>query len=317
MRELLSRPALLIALIAICALGAALLFIAAQTVWTEVRSLTPTRAPVDANEPALALFDVREVTFTSSDGVRLRGWHIPSRNGAALGLVHGYGANRKQLAPEAAILARHGYGVLLFDSRAHGESGGDRTTFGDLEQRDVRAAVDFLVQQAAADGSAREGGVARVGLLGFSAGASAVVLEAASDVRVAAVALAAATTSLRDFARDEAGLLAFVRAPIAVATLRALGIDVDAVEPIAAVAKLAPRALLLIQGEKDSVVPVARARALFAAAAQPKALVVLAAAGHGGYASGDPLAYAETLLSFFDRHLHTQALNRATPAATE
>ena len=43
---------------------------------------------------------------------------------------------------QAAMLHRHGYGLLLFDFRAHGESEGERITFGHLESLDARAAVE-------------------------------------------------------------------------------------------------------------------------------------------------------------------------------
>jgi hypothetical protein len=50
--------------------------------------------------------------------------------------VHGLSTNRTQLLPEAALLRRHGHGVLLLDSRASGESGGTLVTWGDAEQLD-------------------------------------------------------------------------------------------------------------------------------------------------------------------------------------
>ena len=62
----------------------------------------------------------------SSDGGHLRGWYVPSRNGAAVVLLHDHGANRLALAPHAAMLTRAGYGVLLLDLRAHGRSDGRR-----------------------------------------------------------------------------------------------------------------------------------------------------------------------------------------------
>ena len=45
----------------------------------------------------------------------LSGWYVPSRNGAVVILLHGYGNNRAQMWPRAEPLARAGYGVLLYD----------------------------------------------------------------------------------------------------------------------------------------------------------------------------------------------------------
>jgi len=39
------------------------------------------------------------VTFRSTDGLRLAGWYVPSRNGAAIVVVHGGGGNRAGAAP--------------------------------------------------------------------------------------------------------------------------------------------------------------------------------------------------------------------------
>lgn len=276
-----------------CALLAVLTAIVAQTVWIELRSLRPARAAVALADPRFAGLAVHPVSLQTEDGVTLRGWFIPSGNGAAVALFHGYAGNRQQLAREGAALARAGYGVLLLDARAHGESGGERSTFGDTERYDVRAAVDFLVARSA-----------RIGLLGFSAGASAVALVAAEDPRVNAVVLEAPTTSIREFARDESGRLAFLRAPVIVATLRWAGIDVDAVAPVNVVGKIAPRPLLVVHGSDDRIIPVTRGRAVYDAAAEPKRLLLVEGGGHGGYESVDP-TYLDTLLTFLDGQLRT------------
>ena len=82
-----------------------------------------------------------DVRFRTSDGLRLHGSYVPSRNGAAVIVAFG----RKGSQPHARMLARHGYGVLIFDRRGEGRSDGDPNSYawndGEL---DLRAAVDFL-----------------------------------------------------------------------------------------------------------------------------------------------------------------------------
>ena len=119
----------------------------------------------------------RDITFPAADGVRLSGWYVPGTNGAAIVLVHGGGGDREGTIRHARLLAASGYGVLLYDARGRGESGGQENAFGWRWDRDVRGAVDYL--EAA--------GIRHIGLLGLSTGAEAVVTEAASDPRVAAV----------------------------------------------------------------------------------------------------------------------------------
>ena len=128
------------------------------------------------NEAALGLSH-ESVAFAASDGVRLSGWYIASRNGAAIVLVHGGGGDRQGTIRHARMLAEAGYGVLLYDARGRGESTGHENAFGWRWDRDVRGAVSYLQAR----------GIHRVGLLGLSTGAEAVVTEAATDPRVGAV----------------------------------------------------------------------------------------------------------------------------------
>ena len=88
-----------------------------------------------------------EVAFTTSDGLRLKGWYIPSRNGAAVISFPGRASSQKR----AKLLANHGYGVLLFDRRGEGESEGDPNTFGWQGERDIHAAVAFLQRRPDVD----------------------------------------------------------------------------------------------------------------------------------------------------------------------
>ena len=136
--------------------------------------LAKPRAPI--NQAALGVPHAR-ATFPADDGVRLSGWYVPSRNGAAIVLVHGGGGDRQGTILHARMIAKAGYGVLLYDARGRGESAGHENAAGWQWDRDVRGAVSFLTRR----------GIDHIGLLGLSTGAEAVVTEAASDKRVAAV----------------------------------------------------------------------------------------------------------------------------------
>src|SRR5512133_3675642 len=67
--------------------------------------------------------------FNEQDDIHLSGWYIPSENGAAVILLHGFGGNRLDMKSRADVLARHGFGVLMYDLRGHGESEGDERAF--------------------------------------------------------------------------------------------------------------------------------------------------------------------------------------------
>ena len=116
----------------------------------------------------------RPVTLTTAGGTKLRGWYVPSRNGAAVALIHGTGSNRLGVADHARLLARHGYGVLLFDLHGHGESGGRSLSVGWDAGDDVAAATRFLAARPEVDDH-------RVGVIGVSLGAEAAT-EAMPDL---------------------------------------------------------------------------------------------------------------------------------------
>jgi hypothetical protein len=113
-----------------------------------------------------------DVSFRSTDGLRLAGWYVPSRNGAAIVVVHGGGGNRAGAALHARMLARHGYGVLLYDERGRGESQGAPDALGWSWKHDVAGALEWLEQRPDVDPE-------RIGGLGLSTGAEALVQAAA------------------------------------------------------------------------------------------------------------------------------------------
>jgi uncharacterized protein len=118
----------------------------------------------------------REVSFTTPDGLRLEGWYVPSKNGAAVISFPG----RKGPQKPAKLLAQHGYGVLLFDRRGEGESEGDPNLLGWEGTKDIEAAIAFLKAQPDVDDE-------RIGGLGLSVGGEMMLQEAAENEELRAV----------------------------------------------------------------------------------------------------------------------------------
>jgi len=106
----------------------------------------PTRHHTKRTPAMVGLVGWETVTFYAPDGVRLEGWFVPpqAEHRAVIVFVHGLATNRAHWLDEAALLARHGYGALLFDLRNHGASEGTLTTFGYFEVEDVRGAIEYL-----------------------------------------------------------------------------------------------------------------------------------------------------------------------------
>ena len=260
--------------------------------------LHPARVVPTVEERAQARRDLpslREVTFRTRDGLKLVGWFSPGRRRDAIVLVHGLGANRAALLPTARLLARHGHGVLLYDSRASGESEGDVATWGDLERNDVQAALDYVSQR-------QDVSKDRLGLYGFSVGATTVALVSAADPRVAAVALGPTWTSLAEELADKHGrwgLLSLFPARLA---FRSAGVAIDALRPVDVIASIPPRPLLMLGGDEDKDTPPAVMRRLHSRVPASEYWVV-PGIGHASLAKADPVAFEAHFCAFFDHAL--------------
>jgi dipeptidyl aminopeptidase/acylaminoacyl peptidase len=124
-------------------------------------------------------FEVEELTFESEDGLTIAGWFAPSQNSATVILLHGYGGNRTGTIWYAQELTKAGYGVLMYDERASGESEGTHRSYGWEDPRDVGGAINYL--------SSRSDAGEQVGILGCSIGAQIALQGAASYPQIMAV----------------------------------------------------------------------------------------------------------------------------------
>ena len=134
----------------------------------------------------------RHVEFDASDGLRLDGWFVPSRNGAAVIVYPG----KKGTQRHARMLVRHGYGVLVFDRRGEGLSEGDPQALGWGFDRDLLGALAYLRGRGDVDPS-------RIGGLGLSVGGEALLQTAAeTNTLGAVVSEGAGARSVREDAID-------------------------------------------------------------------------------------------------------------------
>lgn len=256
--------------------------------------------PQDAWARAVAAVpSLEEATMRTSDGLNLRGWFAPGKSRATVIYTHGGAGNRLQLFPEARALLRDGYGFLLYDSRASGESDGSLHTRGDREQRDVEAALDYVSARTDVDRD-------RIAVLGFSIGASSVALAAARDARARAVILCAVWTSLEDELKTNVGKYGALSWWPTLFALRRYGVDIDNVRPIDRIAAISPRPILFVSGTHDADTPLSVTERVFAAAAEPKEIRIVEGAGHGDYLTVAPTEYEAWLVEFLDRALATR-----------
>lgn len=248
------------------------------------------RAPVAAADLGAPY---EEVSFTTSDGLVLRGWYVPSRNGAAVIAFPG----RKGPQPHARMLVHHGYGVLLFDRRGEGASEGDPNALGWNGYRDLDAAVAFLrARPDVSDG--------RIGGLGLSVGGEMLIEAAAhSDGLRAVVSEGAGIRSVREaWAIPETAARIQQSVTFAVVTL-GVAVFTSTLPPpslVELVGRVSPAPLFLLyavpgQGGEDEL-----SETYFAAAGEPKELWQVPDAEHTGGLDVQPAEYERRVIAFFD-----------------
>ena len=106
-----------------------------------------------------------DVRIEADDGIILAGWYIPPQEapGPVIVVLHGSGGDRRNGMWHARELLAAGYGVLLYDQRALGESTGEQTSFGWFDSADLLMALDWLIGRPDVDPD-------RIGAVGLSLG---------------------------------------------------------------------------------------------------------------------------------------------------
>jgi pimeloyl-ACP methyl ester carboxylesterase len=231
--------------------------------------------------------DVRRLALRTSDGLSLvaDAWLPPEPATSAVVLVHGLGGHRQNATVLAMAheLWADGHGVITYDMRGHGESGG-LCTLGDLERLDVAAAV------AAAGGLAP-----RVVLVGASLGAIAVLRYAAgvsegADSALAGVVTVSAPARWRLTTARTALAAALTRTPMGRALARRRGVRLDRrwsrPEPPDALAARLTVPLAVVHGRDDRFMPTSEAQVLHDAAPGHRRLDLVTGMGHAYGAQG-------------------------------
>lgn len=267
-----------------------------QAAWLFVR---PPRFRVAYRSPEeWGVVGYERVELTAADGVGLRGWYVPSRNGAAVLLLHGHGGNRLALSFHAQMLWQAGFGVLMLDLRRHGNSGGRTFGLNGVAVGDVQTAVSYLIKRPDVN-------AAGIGVLGVSVGGTLALHAAARTVAIRAVAVDAPSPALfADMPPPSNGYERLIVWPLQayyMAAQRWFGGGSDLAGITAVLPRLAHRPLLFIaagQGRGPRLM-----RYWFEAARAPKQLWELPQAAYGAGWRREPERYGKQLVAFFNEAL--------------
>jgi fermentation-respiration switch protein FrsA (DUF1100 family) len=248
-----------------------------------------------AGVPAPNLGAVPEnISFATSDGLRLEGWFVPSRNGATVIVLPGRSGPQKQ----ARMLIRHGYGVLLFDRRGEGASEGDPNAFGWVGDRDLHAAAAFLRGRPDVDPE-------RIGAIGLSVGGEMLIHAAAhSDAFKAIVSEGASGQSMRDGLANGDTLDSYLGGGVNTLAVAAFTNTLPPPSLKSEIPKIAPTAVFLVYGEKGQNGTEAKPNKLFyAAAREPKQIWEVPNGQHIAGITTEPAEYERRVVGFFDEAL--------------
>ena len=201
----------------------------------------------------------------------------------------------------AKLLLAHGYAVLLFDLRGHGESGGTRYTLGLEEPRDILAAIDLAAKRAGIDR-------ARVALIGESLGGGSALMTVKADPSIGPVvtdsAFADADKVVSESATKYTNLPSWFTPGIVLMSRVFLGLDISQVTPSRVVAAHPERPFLFIQCTDDTTVPLHHGLDLKAASANPRTeLWIVPGCEHVKAFATHPDEWAQHVLEFLSREL--------------
>jgi uncharacterized protein len=256
---------------------------------------------VPTETPASYQLRFEDVTVTTADGLRLVGWYVPGQNGATVIVQHGYKDHRGMMLGLTALLARHGYGVLVDSVRAHDRSDGELITFGHQEMNDLAAWEHHLRSRFDVDPE-------RIGIFGASMGGSLAIQFAARSPRIKAVVADCAFSSLTDTistsVRFFTGLPPFPFAPLILFwSEREGGYRASEIDATAWIGKISPRPVFLLQGGADVVISPGSGARLYAAAGEPKELWFDPALGHVEFLAKRPEEFERRVIAFYDKYL--------------
>lgn len=287
-----------------------------------VNIMRSTKPPLSRNPLDFERLAGEPVTFSAYDGQPLAGMLVRApRDLPSRGLIvfsHEYCSDMHSCARYCRPLLDAGYDIFTFDYRGHGQSDAEpgytpRQWVSDRELNDIRGAIAFALDWLAREGRPRE-----IGVLGVSRGACSAILAAAETPEIMALLCDGAFSTdncVEYFMKRWAYIFVkgrlfesyhpifwrFMRWAMIAFAQREFGCTFPSVRKT--LARMAPRPMAFVHGQKDSYLPIEQGRLLFALAPQPKTFWAAPGAKHNQAVVLHPDAYARLTTDFFGRYL--------------
>jgi len=235
--------------------------------------------------------EFQDIELVTEDGVTLSAWYTPPKNGAVILVAHGYGDKRAE--DFHVLFASHGYGVIAWDFRAHGKSGGDFSSLGYFETLDAKAALDFALAQP---------GVEHIGAWGGSMGAVTMIRATAQYLQIEALIADSPFVTLEE-EMDLRVPFPVMRSLIHFFAQKQTGVSPEMVQPVDDIALISPRPVFIIQGMGDGMVPLDSAQRLYEAAGEPRKVWMEDDVPHLNMYAYYKERYIKRTINFFDEFL--------------
>lgn len=243
-------------------------------------------------------FPVEAVKIPAGQDHAVHGWLANGVRGQGVVLlVHSIRSNRLEMLGRARFLNERGYSVLLIDLQAHGETPGERITFGLLESEDVKTAVTYLRNHYPHE---------KIAAIGVTLGAAAILL-ANPPPKLDALVLESLHPTFEQAVENRLklhlGEFGLWIKPLLLSYLSMLlDLSIEELNPIDRISNLTTP-VLFISGTHDRHTTQSEVERLFNAAHQPKELWIVPGAGHYNMHTYDSKSYEERVSSFLDQYL--------------
>lgn len=264
-------------------------------------SISPKRKAYDGDPLAAGVGAVPIQFQSATDDLTLKGFYLPGQKPQAIIMLHGLdGASWRGYHPKLAReYQQHGYHVLLYDMRGHGQSEGDALGLGWREGHDVKGAIQLLMDKGIQPGN--------IGIHGSSYGGGTALIATSVNPEVGAVVADCPFADFRLLINQEltrrTGFGALFSPAVVWVAHWQYGLELDQIPPLVAVPKIAPRPIFFIHGEKDDRVPADHTRMMIAASHNPLNQSWISPTGHTQGYNELHDEYVPKVIGFFDRYL--------------